>query len=70
MKKLRAYLDTSVIGGCFDKEFADYSKALFEKINRGDMIAVISDITTGELKMPLVLSRTICLSSRLISSRE
>lgn len=50
MKKLRAYLDTSVIGGCFDEEFAKHSNALFEKIKRGDMIAVISDITAEELK--------------------
>jgi hypothetical protein len=28
VKKLRVYLDTSVIGGCFDREFAVWSKAL------------------------------------------
>lgn len=49
MKKLRVYLDTSVIGGCFDKEFANYSNALFDNIKRGEIIAVISDITTEEL---------------------
>lgn len=49
MKKLRVYLDTSVIGGCFDKEFAHHSNALFEKIKKGEIIAVISDITAEEL---------------------
>lgn len=42
-------MDTSVIGGCFDKEFAFYSNALFDKIKRGEIIAVISDITVEEL---------------------
>ena len=27
MKKLRIYVDTSVIGGCFDKEFKIWSNA-------------------------------------------
>ncbi len=49
MKKFRAYVDTSVIGGCFDKEFAFYSNALFDKIRKGEIIAVISDITVEEL---------------------
>jgi hypothetical protein len=30
MKRLRIYLDTSVIGGCFDHEFSLWSKALIE----------------------------------------
>ena len=30
MKKLRIYIDTSVIGGCFDLEFKIWSDALME----------------------------------------
>ena len=30
MKKLGIYVDTSVIGGCFDEEFAEESRALIE----------------------------------------
>jgi hypothetical protein len=31
----RIYIDTSVIGGCFDEEFADDSKRLVEAVKRG-----------------------------------
>jgi len=30
MHKQRIYLDTSVIGGCFDKEFAEWSNKEFD----------------------------------------
>lgn len=43
------YIDTSVIGGCFDKEFEEWSKGLFEEFISGIKIAIISDITLDEL---------------------
>ena len=49
MHKQRIYIDTSVIGGCFDEEFAEWSNLLFEEFFNGNKIAVISDITTKEL---------------------
>lgn len=45
MKKLRIYIDTSVIGGCFDDEFAEWSNLLFEEFKAGKKIAVVSKIT-------------------------
>jgi predicted nucleic acid-binding protein len=50
MQKPRIYIDTSVIGGCFDKEFAEWSNLLFEDFISGDKIAVISEITNAELQ--------------------
>ena len=47
--KQRVYIDTSVIGGCFDKEFEEWSIQLFEDFKSGKRIAVISDITLDEL---------------------
>lgn len=47
--KLRVYLDTSVIGGCFDAEFARWSIQLFSEIKSGKKTAVISDLTFREL---------------------
>ncbi len=47
--KQRIYIDTSVIGGCFDKEFKEWSDKLFEDFLKGNKIAVISDITLDEL---------------------
>ena len=46
----RIYIDTSVIGGCFDIEFKEWSNLLFEEFRKGKKIAVISDITLDELE--------------------
>lgn len=45
MIKSRIYIDTSVIGGCFDSEFVEWSIKLFEEFKTGIKTAVISDIT-------------------------
>ena len=47
----RVYIDTSVIGGCFDEEFQDWSNQLIEEIKSGQIIAVISDITYREIEL-------------------
>ncbi len=47
--KQRVYIDTSVIGGCFDQEFEEWSVRLFEEFISGNKIAVVSDITIDEL---------------------
>ncbi len=49
MHKLRVYIDTSVIGGCFDKEFAEWSNLLFQEFIEGKKIAVISEVVVEEL---------------------
>jgi predicted nucleic acid-binding protein len=50
MKKLRVYIDTSVIGGCFDPGFEVESNALFERAGKGDMTLVTSDLLVAEIK--------------------
>jgi predicted nucleic acid-binding protein len=50
MHKQRIYIDTSVIGGCFDEEFAEWSNKLFDEFIEGKKIAVISDIVIDELE--------------------
>jgi len=50
MVKDRIYIDTSVIGGCFDEEFSEYSTRLFGEFIRGEKIVVVSNITLKELK--------------------
>lgn len=60
MKKLRIYLDTSVFGGCFDDEFAEESKALFEQIKNGEFKLVISGTTLREIeKAPEYVQRIL-----------
>ena len=46
---MRIYVDTSVVGGYFDDEFADATKQFFEKVESGDFSLVISDLLRAEL---------------------
>ena len=50
MKKLKVYIDTSVIGGCFDTIFQKWSNKLFEEFISGKKIAIISDTVLKELE--------------------
>lgn len=47
--KLRIYVDTSVIGGCYDEEFSTWSNRFFEEVRQGLKIVIISDLTYAEL---------------------
>ncbi len=47
----RIYIDTSVIGGCFDDEFSEWSNLLMNEICKGKKIAVVSDITYREIEL-------------------
>ena len=44
MKPLRIYLDTSVLGGCEDPEFAEDSLRLIERVRLGRFTALLSDV--------------------------
>jgi predicted nucleic acid-binding protein len=57
--KARVYIDTSVIGGCYDEEFEKWSLLLFEEFRNGKKIAVISDITLQELELARVEIRQL-----------
>ena len=45
------YTDTSVIGGCFDDEFKEWSLALFEEFKSGIKLMMLSDLTIEELEL-------------------
>jgi hypothetical protein len=49
MKVQRVYVDTSVIGGCFDPEFAPWSKGLMKDFQLGNFKPVISEVVTAEI---------------------
>src|SRR5438477_73502 len=49
MKKLRIYVDTSVIGGCFDAEFAAWSNGLMRDFRLGRFLPLLSDVTAAEV---------------------
>lgn len=46
----RVYIDTSVIGGCFDKEYETPSKQLWKEFVAKNKIALISDLLQLELE--------------------
>lgn len=48
-KSLRVYVDTSVIGGCFDPEFEVASRRVFDLVRQGRVVLLISDIVVTEL---------------------
>lgn len=45
----RIYLDTSVFGGYFDKEFEEWTKILFDKIQLGEFKIIYSKLVNIEL---------------------
>ncbi len=47
--KQRFYLDTSVFGGVFDKEFDEFTLQLFERIKLGKIICIYSELVETEL---------------------
>jgi hypothetical protein len=49
LRKLKIYIDTSVIGGCFDDEFSSWSQKLFDDFRTGKVLCYISTITETEI---------------------
>jgi predicted nucleic acid-binding protein len=47
--KQRIYIDTSIVGGYFDKEFAEATIALFERLKNKGIIFVVSEVLYAEL---------------------
>ena len=50
MKLQRIYVDTSVIGGCHDEEFAPWSLGLMKDFRLGNMRAVVSAVVDAEIQ--------------------
>ena len=46
----RLYIDTSVFGGQFDHEFAEFTVPLFERIDKGEFTLLFSTVTQDELE--------------------
>lgn len=49
MKAQRIYVDTSVVGGCFDPEFAPWSNGLLKDFRMGVYRPVVSDVVAAEV---------------------
>lgn len=49
MKRLRVYIDTSVVGGCLDRAYSQWSGGLFDLANRGEIQLIVSPLLQEEL---------------------
>ena len=49
--KQRLYIDTSVFGGYYDEEFAEFTKPLFERLQKGEFKLLFSTVTQEELAL-------------------
>ena len=47
----KVYIDTSVIGGCFDAEFATWSNGLMKDFNHGHFKPVVSELVGVEIEV-------------------
>jgi hypothetical protein len=50
MKKIRIYIDTSIVGGYFDVEFELETKMLFKRMMDKEVIFIVSDLLDIELE--------------------
>ncbi|MCX6236918.1 MAG: PIN domain-containing protein [Bacteroidia bacterium] len=49
MRIQKIYIDTSVLGGYFDKEFDVATRRLFDEVKKGEYKVIVSNVTEGEL---------------------
>ena len=49
--KQRLYIDTSVFGGFYDEEFSEFTKPLFERLQKGEFKVLFSAVTQDELTL-------------------
>lgn len=47
---MRIYIDTSVVGGFYDKEFEEPTRELFKKVEVGDITLVVSELLRAEME--------------------
>lgn len=50
MKKTCIYVDTSVIGGCCDPEFQEWSYGLLSDFQKGTFLLLLSELTDAEIQ--------------------
>jgi hypothetical protein len=50
MKRQRIYIDTSIVGGFFDKIFETETKMLFKRLENKEVVFVISSVLMKELE--------------------
>ncbi len=69
MRKSSLYVDTSVIGGCYDQEFQEWSNGLLIDIKAGKFSLFLSELSDAEAQDAPEEVRTIYLEFRNCANR-
>ena len=59
MMQRKIYIDTSIVGGYFDDEFEEETKALFARLEKKEIIFVVSSVLRQELSKAPEYVRTL-----------
>ena len=75
MKIQRIYIDTSVIGGCFDPEFAEWSNGLLQDFRNGTFRPLLSEVIGAEIEdapdeVQVVYVELIALNAEVLTVEE
>ncbi len=75
MKVQRVYIDTSVLGGCFDAEFATWSNGMLQDFRLGRLRPVVSEVVAAEIadaldKIQEIYVEVLTLNAEVISITE
>jgi predicted nucleic acid-binding protein len=69
MRKSSLYVDTSVIGGCYDQEFQEWSNGLLTDIKAGKFSLFLSELSDAEVQDAPEEVRKIYLEFRNCANR-
>jgi len=75
MKIQRVYIDTSVIGGCFDPEFAEWSNGLLQDFRNGTFQPLLSEGIAAEIgeapqSVQVVYAELATLNAEILNVEE
>lgn len=75
MKRQRIYVDTSVLGGCFDPEFAEWSNGLLQDFRNGVFRPLLSEVTATEVQdapesVQMVYAELVAMNAEILQVSE
>jgi len=75
MKIQRIYIDTSVIGGCFDPEFAEWSNGLIADFRSGIFQPLLSEVIAAEIveapeNVQSIYAELVSLNAEILTVEE
>ena len=75
MKIQRIYIDTSVIGGCFDPEFSEWSNGLLQDFRNETFQPLLSEVISAEIEdapkeVQVIYAELIALNAEILTVDE